>query len=219
MRAELGVRDGDCVVGFTGTFGGWHGIDVLAAAIPRICADGAGRAKFLLIGDGTHKPQLDAEAIARARTSRTACVGVGRVPQAQGARLLKACDIYVSPHSSHMVDSQFFGSPTKLFEYMAMAAASSRAISSRSARCCRRRCGRRISRAASRRRRTNERSCCTPGDVEEFVAAVVALVRRPDIAAALGRNARQAVAEHYSWQRHVARIWLRGRLRDHPGAR
>ena len=34
----------DRVIGFTGTFGGWHGIDVLAAAIPRICAADAGRA-------------------------------------------------------------------------------------------------------------------------------------------------------------------------------
>ena len=45
---------------------------------------------------------------------------MGRVPQAEGARLLGACDLYVSPHNSHMVDSKFFGSPTKLFEYMAM---------------------------------------------------------------------------------------------------
>ena len=33
-----GFADDDRVIGFTGTFGGWHGIDVLAAAIPRICA-------------------------------------------------------------------------------------------------------------------------------------------------------------------------------------
>ena len=53
--------------------------------------------------------------------SRLACGRVGRVPQAEGARLLKACDLYVSPHNTHMVDSRFFGSPTKIFEYMAMA--------------------------------------------------------------------------------------------------
>jgi len=41
-------------------------------------------------------------------------------PAEEGARLLKACDLYVSPHSSHMVGQQFFGSPTKIFEYMAM---------------------------------------------------------------------------------------------------
>jgi hypothetical protein len=62
-------------------------------------------------------------------------ISVGRVPQQEGARLLRACDIYVSPHNAHMVDSRFFGSPTKLFEYMAMAAPSSRRGSNRSAKC------------------------------------------------------------------------------------
>ena len=74
--------------------------------------------KFLLIGDGTHKPQLDAAVERHSLDDRVR--RVGRVPQAEGARLLKACDIYVSPHNSHMVDSKFFGSPTKVFEYMAM---------------------------------------------------------------------------------------------------
>ncbi len=117
LRRTLGFGDDDCVVGFTGTFGWWHGIDVLAAAIPRICAE-MPAVKFLLIGDGTHKPQLDAEVERHGLNDRVR--RVGRVPQEEGARLLKACDIYVSPHSSHMVDSKFFGSPTKVFEYMAM---------------------------------------------------------------------------------------------------
>jgi ubiquinone/menaquinone biosynthesis C-methylase UbiE len=54
----------------------------------------------------------------------------------------------------------------------------------------------------------DERSVlCAPGNVDEFVRAVVGLVRRPDLCCALGRNARQAVADHYSWQRHVGRLW------------
>ena len=67
-------------------------------------------------------------------------------------------------------------------------------------------------RAADLRRRdvvvTNERSVlCTPGDIGELVDSVVGLARRPDICGALGRNARQAVREQYSWQHHVARLW------------
>src|SRR5262249_4611506 len=106
VRAELGFADADRVIGFSGTFGGWHGIDVRPEAIPAIGA-GAPWARFLLIGDGSHKPMLD-EAIAshglgpRVRSA-------GRVPQREGARLLAACDLFVSPHNSHMVDSRFFG--------------------------------------------------------------------------------------------------------------
>src|SRR5439155_2208504 len=117
IRTALGLEVSDRVIGFTGTFGGWHGIDVLREAIPRICKDDP-RAKFLLIGDGTFKHLVN-DAVTRCGLARRV-VHVGRVPQAEGARLLKACDIYVSPHSAHMIDSKFFGSPTKVFEYMAL---------------------------------------------------------------------------------------------------
>jgi glycosyltransferase involved in cell wall biosynthesis/ubiquinone/menaquinone biosynthesis C-methylase UbiE len=204
LRASLGFTDADRVIGFTGTFGGWHGIDVLAASIPKICA-AASDAKFLIIGDGTHKPQLDVEVERHGLDERVR--RVGRVPQAEGARLLKACDLYVSPHNAHMIDSKFFGSPTKIFEYMAMA----RGIVASELE----QIGEVLSpglRAKDLERPgvevRDERSVlCTPGDVDEFVAAVVGLVRRPDLSCALGRNARQAVVDHYSWQRHVDRVW------------
>ena len=204
IRSGLGFTNRDRVIGFTGTFGGWHGIDVLAAAIPRICAADPD-AQFLIIGDGTHKPQLDAEVErhgVQARVRR-----VGRVPQADGARLLQACDLYVSPHNTHMVDGRFFGSPTKIFEYMAMGggivASDLEQI------------GEVLSpalRVADLSRSDlvvgQQRSVlCTPGDVDEFVAGVVGLVRRPDVCSAIGRNSRQAVADHYSWHRHVERLW------------
>jgi glycosyltransferase involved in cell wall biosynthesis/ubiquinone/menaquinone biosynthesis C-methylase UbiE len=204
IRAGLSFNDRDRVIGFTGTFGGWHGIDVLTAAIPRICAADAD-AQFLIIGDGTHKPQMDAEIERQGIGARVR--RVGRVPQADGARLLQACDIYVSPHNTHMVDGRFFGSPTKIFEYMAMGggivASDLEQI------------GEVLSpglRVADLSRRDlvvrEERSVlCTPGNVEEFVDGVVGLVRRPEISKALGVNARQAVADHYSWRRHVGRLW------------
>ena len=204
LRRSLGFAETDCVVGFTGTFGGWHGIDVLAAAIPRIC-EAAPTVKFLIIGDGTHKPQLDTEVERHGLDDRVR--RVGRVPQTEGARLLKACDLYVSPHNTHMIDSKFFGSPTKIFEYMAMGggivASDLEQI------------GEVLSPAvqAGALERpdltvNDERSVlCTPGNVEEFVAGVVGLARRPEIGRALGRNARQAVADHYSWEQHVARLW------------
>jgi len=48
---------------------------------------------------------------------------------------------------------------------------------------------------------------CTPGDSDEFVDAVVLLSRRLDVAAELGRNARQAVADNYSWRQHIEHLW------------
>ena len=204
IRAEVGLARDRPVVGFTGTFGGWHGIDVLAAAIPRICAR-VPEAQFLLIGDGHYKRLID-EAIATHQLSdRVKCTG--RVPQMQGARLLRACDLFVSPHSSHMVDSKFFGSPTKLFEYMAIGggivASDLEQIGVVLSPALRIADFKRPSLSVSSERAV----LCEPGDVDEFVEAVVALLGRPDVARALGANARAAVREHYSWSKHVARLW------------
>ena len=204
VRQGVGISTDACVLGFSGTFGGWHGIDVLAEAIPRICANNP-KATFLLIGDGNYKHQVDAVVTERGLGSRV--ISVGRVPQVQGARLLQACDIFVSPHNSHMVDSKFFGSPTKVFEYMSMAGG---IVASELEQI-----GVVLSpalRVDDLRRGdivvTNQRSVlCTPGNTDEFVDAVTLLSQRPELYETLGRNARQAVVDFYSWRQHVAHLW------------
>lgn len=204
IRHEVGLDAAATVIGFTGTFGGWHGVDVLAAAIPKICARSP-NVQFLLIGNGNYKHLVDKAVADHALQTRV--LSVGLVPQAEGARLLKACDLYVSPHNSHMVDSRFFGSPTKIFEYMAMGGAIVASDLEQ--------IGESLSPALTvvdlhdgSRTVTDERAVlCTPGDVDEFVDAVASLVERPGLWPALGRNARQAVEQHYSWTRHVARLW------------
>ncbi len=212
LRAEFGWDDSHVVIGFTGTFGGWHGIDVLAAAIPRVCQQ-VPQARFLLIGDGNLKHLVDA-AVERNRL-RDRVRSVGAVPQSEGARLLGACDIYVSPHNRHMVDSPFFGSPTKIFEYMAMGggmvASDLEQIGSVLSPAFR---AAEVGDAA--RSVSGERAVlCTPGDTDEFVDAVVGLAKRADLRAALGRNARQAAIDAFSWKAHVARLW-RGALEGVP---
>jgi glycosyltransferase involved in cell wall biosynthesis/ubiquinone/menaquinone biosynthesis C-methylase UbiE len=206
IRAEFGWDDSHQVVGFTGTFGGWHGIDVLAAAIPQICAERP-TVRFLLIGDGNFRSLVN-DAV-KAHGLESVVISVGRVPQSEGARLLRACDIYVSPHNAHMVDSRFFGSPTKIFEYMAMAGG---IVATRLEQI-----GEVLSPALTPAQAADpavrvgdERSVlCTPGSVDEFVQSVIALVDRPELGRALGRHAREAVRQHYSWERHVARLWER----------
>jgi glycosyltransferase involved in cell wall biosynthesis len=202
-RDSLGFSAGDRVVGFTGTFGGWHGIDVLGDAIPRIC-HASPRAKFLLIGDGHFKGIVDRAVAEHGLSERV--ISTGRVTQADGARLLQACDIYVSPHSTHMVDSKFFGSPTKIFEYMALGggivASDLEQI------------GQVLSPAFTPQEASlgpavaDQRAVlCPPGDVDAFVLGVTALVEHPELAAGLGCNARRAARDHYSWTRHVSKLW------------
>lgn len=206
LRKELGFKPSDRVVGFIGTFGGWHGIDVLAEALPLICGRDE-NIRFLLIGDGNFKHLVD-ESIGRHNLgSRVICTG--RIPHQRGAKMLGACDIYASPHSSHMVDSRFFGSPTKLFEYMAMGggivASDLEQI------------GEVLSPALHATSLSQsflvdqERSLlCTPGSVGEFVEAIIFLARHPDICDAIGRNARNAAEADFSWRSHISRLWRFG---------
>ena len=74
--------------------------------------------RFLLVGSGSlHvevEKRLEAE-VASGRVIFTGAVGHDRVPG-----LLDACDILVAPHVPLADGSEFFGSPTKIFEYMAM---------------------------------------------------------------------------------------------------
>lgn len=202
VRVSLGFAPDDRVIGFIGTFGGWHGIDTLAESLPLICARSE-KARFLLIGDGNTKHLID-EMVNRHRLwGRVRCTG--KVAQQEGARLLKACDVFVSPHNAHMVDSRFFGSPTKLFEYMGMGAGIVASDLEQ--------IGEVLSPAlradalAQVERVGQERAVlCKPGQLAEFVEGVVFLCERPGIAEALGRNARQAAEDIYAWPHHVQRL-------------
>jgi len=203
VRQKLGFNDTDCVIGFTATFGGWHGIDVLAKAIPMVCEQ-CPTVRWLLIGDGTYRQMVEDSIVQNKLSDRV--VMTGRVPQEEGAKLLGVCDIFVSPHSSHMIDSPFFGSPTKLFEYMSLeggiVASDLEQI------------GEILSPALRVRDFQNsapvinlERGVlCKPGDVSEFVEATVNLVRHPLISKALGKNSRKAILEQFSWGCHVDRL-------------
>jgi glycosyltransferase involved in cell wall biosynthesis len=120
VRERLGLER-MLVIGFIGTFGPWHGAEVLADAFARLIARDPSlrdRVRLLMIGDG---PTL-------AETRRRLEIGgaiaetvfAGRTRQEDGPAYLAACDILVSPHVPNADGSRFFGSPTKLFEYMAM---------------------------------------------------------------------------------------------------
>jgi len=116
---------------------------------------------------------------------------VGRVHQAEAPRHLAACDVLVSPHVPNADGSRFFGSPTKLFEYMAM--------------------GRPI--VASRLEQIGQALdheetalLVPPGDSEALVAALRCLLADPALRARLGAAARRAAEARHTWRRHTARI-------------
>ncbi len=204
MRMALGWEADNSVIGFVGTFGGWHGIDVIAEALPRLCERDP-NLRFLLIGDGNFRHLVD-DVVKRHKLQDRVHLP-GTVPQTEAANLLACADILVSPHNRHMVDSKFFGSPTKLFEYMALGGA---IVASRLEQ---------IGDVLTPSLTTEDLAqvhpeqidgqravLCRPGDTDDFVDAVAGLAARADLWAALGANARQALLDNFTWEQHVHKI-------------
>jgi len=186
-RRELGIRDDEVVAGFVGTFGPWHGVEKLAEAIKLIDANVPVR--FLLVGSGSLHVEvetlLDAE-VSSGRVIFTGAVGHERVP-----RLLDACDILVAPHVPLADGSEFFGSPTKVFEYMAM--------------------GKGI--VASRLGQIGEvlvdgetALLVEPGDVDELRQAIVRLIKDQGLRETVGAKAREVAEREHTWTHNARRV-------------
>ena len=193
VRTRLSLS-GFCVCGFIGTFGVWHGASVMAKAAARVLA-ARPQARFLFVGDGAER--VVAEAILAEAGVLDRARFTGLVAQEHGPEHLAAMDILVAPHVANADGSRFFGSPTKLFEYMAM--------------------GRGI--VASRLEQIGEvledgrtALLVPPGDEAALAAAILRLVDRPDERDRLGRAARAAAEGSHTWESRAQ--GLLSRLRD-----
>jgi glycosyltransferase involved in cell wall biosynthesis len=190
LRDRLGLT-GRTVIGFIGTFGPWHGAEVLAAAfVAMLSAHPALRdhVKLLWIGDGATLPAV--RGILRHGQAEDACVFTGLVPQADGPGYLAACDIYASPHVPNQDGSPFFGSPTKLFEYMAMG----RAIVASS-----------LDQIADVLDDGRTAVLVPPGDASALAGAMMRLVDDQPLRHALGAAARSEAVARHTWHAHVGR--------------
>jgi glycosyltransferase involved in cell wall biosynthesis len=110
VRRQCGL-DGKTVVGFVGWFDRWDRLELLMDAVKALSVRHPGLS-LLLVGDGPVTAQLRAKA-AREGLDRQVIFS-GAVPRAQVPAYIGAMDICVLP------DSNRFGSPMVLFEFMAM---------------------------------------------------------------------------------------------------
>lgn len=209
LRSTLELEKDDTVVTFVGTFGKWHGAHVLARAIQHIVDGDAEwlarhRVRFLFVGDGLEMPRVR-EILASGRTGEFVRFA-GLVPQAETPRYLAASDILVSPHVPNPDGSRFFGSPTKLFEYMAMAkgivASDLEQIGQVLKNSLRVPDLPLVGEPTGREMAVLVR----PDDEKELIAGIRFLVERPDWCRHLGANAHREVLARYTWDHHVNAI-------------
>jgi len=134
------------------------------------------------------------------------------VEQAEAPKYLAASDVLLSPHVPSDDGSRFFGSPTKLFEYMAMGKA---IIASELDQ---------IGTVFQNSLRVDSLPedmpiggedriaiLVQPANITQLVTAMKFLAERPLWREKLGSNARTEALSKYTWTHHVSRILDRAR--------
>ncbi len=208
LRDSLGIPRDMFVIGFIGTFGQWHGVEFLAECIRDLVRDNIDwverkRIHFLLVGDGLKMPVVR-RFVDPPQTSRYVTL-TGLVAQSEAARYLACADLLVSPHVPNAGGSNFFGSPTKLFEYMAMekpvVASALGQIEDVIA-------GRGATKLGSMPPGAGDMCgfLFEPGNAQEFKRVLRQVVDDMPEAANRAKAARVEVLNRYTWRRHVDAI-------------
>lgn len=193
--------DGKAVIGFIGTFGKWHGAEILAEAFGKLLhkyPEYQERVKLFMIGDGITMP-LVKENIEKFKLNQN-CILTGLVPQEKGPEYLAACDILVASHIPNPDGTPFFGSPTKLFEYMAMG----KGIVASD-----------LNQIGEVLKHDHTAWLVKPGDIESLMMGLKTLIDDKPRRDRLGRAARQEVVAKYTWREHTRKIIEK--LKEHCG--
>jgi glycosyltransferase involved in cell wall biosynthesis len=116
LRREYNLN-GKFVIGFIGTFGPWHGVTVLAQCIKKVIKD-IPNAHFLFVGDGSLR--MEVEEIVSSNNLQDYTTFTGLIKYDEIPYYNSLCDVLTSPNVENSDGTEFFNSPIKLFEYMAM---------------------------------------------------------------------------------------------------
>jgi starch synthase len=190
--ARVPQAEGRTVVAFVGSFRPWHGARTLVAAASELRRMNARVPLFLMIGDGPERGAVEEQI--RTLGHSAYFHFVGSVPYAEVPSYLRLAQIGVAPFETRRhryLEIDFYWSPFKVLEYMAMALP---VVT--------------IDVPALRRivRPGEEGILCPEGDTAALASALRRLVEAPEEARAMGLSARKRAVEHFSWRRHCAAL-------------
>ncbi|GGW87023.1 glycosyltransferase family 4 protein [Alteromonas halophila] len=181
LRKELGIDD-KLVLGYVGAFVHWHGIDWFVDEIAGQLGDYP-NVVLLLVGDGVCFEPIK-EAVAR-NNIQSQVLLPGRVPHEQIATYIDAMDYGILP------DSNDYGSPMKLFEFMAMAKGMVVPDFSPVAEVV----------------EDNKTSWLFPAnDREQCIKTTLELTQRPDVLKTVGENARRYIETQRQWRHNAEQL-------------
>jgi glycosyltransferase involved in cell wall biosynthesis len=179
--AEISQRlPGRTVIGFVGSFQKWHGSAILGAMVNRV-ARCRPDAAFLMVGDGPERAPVEAAT----REVGDRVLFLGRVPHDRIPDLVGSLDVGVMP------ESNFYGSPLKVIEWMASG----------------------VPVVAPRYGPLEEviddgvdGLLFTPGDVDHLTSQIERLIDSPELRERIGAAAAKRVTDGLTWEHNAQRV-------------
>jgi len=189
IKKKLKIGKESRVVGFVGTFGPWHGIENLVSAVSKIEENNKNKDLiFLLIGSGILK-RYAVDKIGKFNN----VIFTGNIPYSKIQYYFSICDILVSPHSLQPDSKEFIGSPTKVFEYMAVG----KGIVASD-----------LGQIGEVLENNRTAVLVEPGNIEELAKGILRLVNDKKLRLRLGRNAAKEVRKKYTWYINIRKLLI-----------
>lgn len=188
VRESFGIGEHEIVVSFVGSFGPWHGAETFAMTIPIVLSKNK-RIRYLFVGSGARLESVKKIVFESGMAEKVLFAGL--VDRQNMPKYLAASDILVSPQVPNPDGTPFFGSPTKLFEYMSMG----KAIVASD-----------LDQIGALLTHKEDAVLVPPGDENKLAEAILSLADNPDLRERLGNQARKTAMSKYSWDNHVCSI-------------
>lgn len=210
LRSRYGIADNELVVLFIGTFGQWHGAEVLAEAArlalnrQAVQSGFVPRLRFVFVGDGLRLGAV--RELLKGQTEAGDVIFTGLVQQHEAPAYLAMADIFSSPHVPSKDGSRFFGSPTKLFEYMAMARPIVASRLDQLADVLQPAVRMELLHSGWKPTGKETALLVEPGSAEAIADALLWLQTNHELRDALSQAARRKALREYTWHRHVDAI-------------
>jgi glycosyltransferase involved in cell wall biosynthesis len=185
IRQQYNIGENPLIV-FVGTFYEWHDAHTLVMAFCNLLNKNSA-ARLLLIGEGVNKTKI--EDLVLSLGLDKAVTFTGSVPLDTVPFLLSSADIAVAPYKK--MDVEFWGSPMKLFEYMACG--TSLITSS-------------VGQLTEIIRNEENGLLVEPGDIQALSLAMERLINNPTLRDYLSHNARIDVEQFYSLEKYTDRL-------------
>lgn len=189
-RERYGLSGDDFVVGYSGSFRPWHGVDVLVEAADRLRERPV---RFLLVGDGPERGALQQRIDALGLRDRF--VLTGSVPYDEVPAALAAADVCVAPfvpdRHGPSRERGFVLDPLKVFEYLAMGTPT---ITIRAAN------------IEALFRDGEHLQLVTPGDPTALATAIAQVMDDPEAARVQAQAGRDLVLERHTWRAHAQQL-------------